>query len=75
MTLFPHGLAIEIKPICTESDYRKILKRIESLMEAREDSLEDYLLDVLAIQVNAYDENHYPIDVPETISGINVYME
>ena len=46
---------MDIKPIRTESDYREALKRIETLMDARENTPEGDLLDVLVTLVEAYE--------------------
>ena len=66
---------MDIKPIRTESDYRKALKRIETLMNARENTPEGDLLDVLVTLVEAYEAKHYPVDFPDPISAIKFYME
>ena len=66
---------MDIKPIRTESDYREALKRIETLMDARENTPEGDLLDVLVTLVEAYEAKRYPIDLPNAISAIKFYME
>ena len=74
MTAYQQEVAMDIKPIRTESDYREALKRIETLMDARENTPEGYLLDVLVIQVEANEKKHYPIALPDNISAIKFYM-
>lgn len=66
---------MDIKPIRTEADYREALKRIETLMEARKNTPEGDLLDVLVTQVEAYEAKHYPVDLPDPVSAIKFYME
>ena len=66
---------MDIKPIRTESDYREALKRIETLMDARENTPEGDLLDVLVTLVEAYEAKHYQVDLPDPISAIKFYME
>jgi len=66
---------MDIKPIRTEADYKEALKRIETLMDARENTPEDDLLDVLVTLVEAYEDKHYPIDLPDPVSAIKFYME
>ncbi|MBR4747847.1 MAG: hypothetical protein IK061_10710 [Desulfovibrio sp.] len=65
---------MEIKPIRTEAGCRDALKRIETLMDARENTPEGYLLDVLVIQVEVNEKKHYPIALPDNISAIKFYM-
>ncbi len=74
MTAFQKLISMEIKPICTEVDYRKALKRIETLMDARENTPEGNLLDILVAQVEAYEDKHYPIDLSDSGSAIKFYI-
>ena len=39
-------------------------------MDARENTPEGNLLDILVAQVEAYEDKHYPIDLPDNISAI-----
>lgn len=64
-----------IRPINTEKDYRRALRIIEKLMDAKKDSLEANLLNVLAIFVEKYEEEHYPIPAPDPIEAIKFRME
>ena len=66
---------MEIKPIRTEDDYKTALARIESLMDAQENTPEGDLLDVLVTLVEAYERRHYPVDLPDPVSAIKFYME
>ena len=56
---------MEIQPIKTEQDYDNALERVETLMSAEPGSPEMDELDILATLINAYEENHFPIDVPD----------
>lgn len=66
---------MDIKPIRTEADYRATLKEIESLMAAQLDTPEGEKLDVLTTLVEAYESQHYPIDLPDPIAAIKFEME
>ena len=66
---------MDIKPIRTERDYRKTLKRIEILWDARPKSAEYDELEVLATLVEAYEEKRHPIDPPDPIEAIRFRME
>lgn len=66
---------MEIKPIKTESDYREVLKEIETLMMASPDTSEGERLDVLVTLVEAYESKHYPLDLPDPVAAIKFEME
>ena len=56
---------MDIKPIKTDADYRAALKEIETLMMAEPDTPEGEKLDVLVMLVEAYEQKHYPLDLPD----------
>jgi len=64
-----------IRPIKTEKDYRRSLRIIETLMDAKKGSLEANILNVLAIFVEKYEEEHYPIPAPDPIEAIKFRMD
>ncbi len=66
---------MDIKPIRSEKDYRKALKRIESLWDAKPKSVEYDELEVLTTLVEAYEEKQHPIDPPDPIEAIQFRME
>ena len=66
---------MDIKPIKTERDYRKVLKEIDSLMNARLDTPEGDKLDVLVTLVEAWEEKHYAIEAPDPVHAIEFAME
>ena len=66
---------MEIKPIKSEGDYRKALKEIDRLMDARPNTAEGDRLDVLVTLVEAWEEKHWPIDLPDPIEAILFAME
>jgi HTH-type transcriptional regulator/antitoxin HigA len=66
---------MEIKPIRNERDYRKALKEIDGLMDARPNTPEGDRLDVLVTLVEAWEEKHWPIDLPDPIEAILFVME
>ena len=61
---------MDVKPIKTEEDYRAALREIESLMGAEPESLEGERLDVLATLVEAYERQHFPLDLPDPVAAI-----
>lgn len=66
---------MEIKMIKTENEYEKALAEIEKLMSSESNSAEANKLEVLALLVEKYEEEHYPIEMPDPISAIKFRME
>ena len=66
---------MDIKPIKTERDYRAALKEIEGLMMATPDSPEGEKLDVMVTLVEAYENKHFPLDLPDPVEAIKFEME
>ena len=66
---------MNIKPIKTAADYRATLKEIETLMIAKPDTPEGEKLDVLVTLVEAYEQKHYPLDLPDPVEAIKFEME
>jgi HTH-type transcriptional regulator/antitoxin HigA len=66
---------MKIKPIKTEADYRAALKEIERLFDAVPDTPEGDRLEILATLVEAYEEKHFRIPLPDPIEAILYYME
>lgn len=64
-----------IKPIRSEADYERALRRVEALWHSREGSAESDELDVLATLIEVYEREHYPIDVPNPIEAIKFRLE
>src|ERR1700684_1267130 len=65
----------ELKPIRTKADYEKALSEIERLWGAKSGSPEGDRLDVLATLIDAYENEHYPMDPPDPIEAIKFRME
>ena len=66
---------MNIKPIKTKADHRAVLKEIEGLMTAKPDTPEGDRLDVLTTLVEAYERDHYPLDLPDPVAAIKFRME
>jgi HTH-type transcriptional regulator / antitoxin HigA len=66
---------MKIKPIKSDSDYRRALREIERLMDARKDTPEGDRLDVLTTLVEAWEEKHHPVEPPDPIEAIRFAME
>ncbi len=66
---------MDIKPIKTKADYRAAISEIERLMSAKEGTPEGERLDVLVTLVDAYEREHFPLDLPDPIEAIKFAME
>jgi HTH-type transcriptional regulator / antitoxin HigA len=64
-----------LKPIRTEADYAAALTEIERLWGAPAGTPEGDRLDILATLVDAYENEHYPMDPPDPIEAIKFRME
>ncbi len=64
-----------MKPIRDHADYEKALARIEELISAPEGSPEVDELEVLAILVEKYEEQHYPIPEAPVSEVLKLFME
>lgn len=66
---------MHIKPIKTAEDNSAALARIEQLWDAEPNTPEGDELEVLATLVQAFEEEHYPIEAPDPIEAIKFRME
>ncbi len=66
---------MDIKPIKTESDYKKALEEVESLMNAQKDTPEGDKLEILAALIESYEEKYHQILPPDPIEAILHEME
>lgn len=66
---------IDLHPIRTESDYEAALEEIEALLEASPATAEADRLDLLSMLVDAYEREHFPIDLPDPVEAIRFYLE
>ena len=66
---------MDIKPIRAEADYERAVRRVEELWNSHEGSAESDELDILATLIDAYEQEHYPIELPDPIEAIKFRME
>lgn len=66
---------MDIKPIKTNSDYEAALKEIERLFNAEPGTPDADRLEVISTLVEAYEEEHYSIPLPDPIEMIIYTME
>ena len=65
---------MDMKIIKNEAEYEAALTRIEVLMDANPDSPEEEELELLALLVEKYEGEHYPIDLPDPIEAVKFCM-
>ncbi len=68
---------MNIHPIHTTADYKAALKRVSTLidLDPARGTVEGDELEVLGTLVEAYESQHYPIELPDPIEAIKFRME
>jgi HTH-type transcriptional regulator/antitoxin HigA len=66
---------MEIRPIRNEADYDQALGRVETLWGAAPQTAAGDELEVLVTLIEAYEREHYPIDLPSPIDAIKFRLE
>src|SRR5512140_2606352 len=64
-----------LKVIRTEAEYSAAIKRFEELLDAQPGQPGYDERDVLAVLIERYEEEHFPIDMPDPIEAIKFRME
>lgn len=66
---------MNIKPIKNKKDYQQALARLELIFDAKKGSAQGDELAVLAILIDTYENEHFPIGMPDPIEAIKFRME
>jgi HTH-type transcriptional regulator/antitoxin HigA len=66
---------MNIKPIKTKKDYERAMARLEQIFDARPGTPEGDELEVLGILIEKYEDEHFPISLPDPIEAIKFRME
>jgi len=66
---------MNIRPIKNETDYNAALEEIERLLDAKPNTPEGDQLEILLVLVEAYEDEHYSIPLPNPIAAIKYHME
>ena len=66
---------MHLKPIKTDADHEAALKEIERLWDAREGTADGDRLEILITLAEAYEEAHFPMDLPDPIEAITFRLE
>lgn len=66
---------MKIKPIKNEKDYQKALDRLEEIFDAEKGTDEGDELEILSILIDQYENENFPIGMPDPIEAIKFRME
>jgi HTH-type transcriptional regulator/antitoxin HigA len=66
---------MQLKPIKTDADHEAALKEIERLWGATEGTANGDHLEILITLAEAYEESHFPMDMPDPIEAIKFRLE
>lgn len=64
-----------LRPIKTKKDYNQALARLELIFDAKRESPDGDELEILSILINKYEEDNFPIGLPDPIEAIKFRME
>jgi len=66
---------MKILPIRNEKDYQKALDRLEDIFDAKKGTEEGDELEILSILIDRYENEQFPIGMPDPIEAIKFRME
>lgn len=66
---------MKLKPIKTEQDYFQALERLDIIFDAKPGTNDGDELEILGILLEKYENEHFPIELPDPIEAIKFRME
>ena len=66
---------MNIKPIRNEKDYQNALNRLELIFDAKKGTVKGDELEILYILIDQYENEKFPIGMPDPIEAIKFRME
>ena len=66
---------MKILPIRNEKDYQKALDRLEDIFDAKKGTEEGDELEILSILIDRFENENFPIGIPDPIEAIKFRME
>ena len=66
---------MKIAPIRNNKDYQNALKRLEEIFDAKTGTEQGDELEILSILIEKYENEKFPIDLPDPIEAIKFRME
>lgn len=64
-----------IKPLKTEADYEAALVELEKVFDCLPNTPEADRAEILIMLINKYEEEHYPLSIPDPIEAIKYIMQ
>jgi len=66
---------MKLKPIKSEQDCNQVLERLEEIFDAEPNTKEGDELEILGILIEKYENENFPIELPDPIEAIKFRME
>ena len=66
---------MNIAPIRNEKDYQKALNRLEEIFDAKKGTEQGDELEIISILIDRYENQNFPIGMPDPIEAIKFRME
>ena len=66
---------MNIAPLINENDYQKALERLEDIFDAKKGTEQGDELEILSILIDQYENDNFPIGMPDPIEAIKFRME
>ncbi len=66
---------MKITPIRNEKDYQNALERLEVIFDAKKGTEHGDELEIVSILIDNYENEHFPIGMPDPIEAIKFRME
>ena len=66
---------MNLKLLKTKKDYEQALERLEVIFDAKKGSKEGDELEILGMLIEQYENEHFPMDLPDPIEAIKFRME
>lgn len=65
----------QLKPLKTEKAYEEALAQVDKLWDAKPDSPDGDMLDILVTLIEKYEDKHFYIDAPDPIEAVKFMIE
>jgi HTH-type transcriptional regulator / antitoxin HigA len=66
---------MNIKPIKTKKDYEQAMLRLETIFAAKKGTPAGDELEILSLLIEKYEDEKFPIDLPDPVEAIKFRME
>ena len=66
---------MNIRPVKTKKDYEQAMLRLENIFDAKKGTTKGDELEVLSLLIEKYEDEKFPIDLPDPVEAIKFRME